>query len=116
MAQAHPLTVQWLLSVPHIVLLPFWYFVASKNVPEMRPSSPTLLWTFTSCAFTLVATLCYSLALKTERPSTVIAVTSAYPVISFLVFIVLGLEVFSWTQTLGCLLVVAGVVLLQSQS
>ena len=114
MSQAHPLTVQWLLSVPHIVLLPFWYVIATRNVSEMKPSSSTLLWTFIGCAFTLMATLCYNSALKSERPSTVIAVTSAYPVISLMVFLILGFETFSWTQLLGCLMIAGGAFLVQA--
>jgi drug/metabolite transporter (DMT)-like permease len=114
MAQAHPLTVQWLTSIPHIVLLPFWYFVAAKSVTDFKPNTSTLVWTFASCVLTLTATLFYNVAMKTERPSSVIAITSAYPVISLMVLIILGLESFSWSQLLGCLLIAGGAFLVHS--
>ena len=112
-AKAHPYTVQWLIAVPQIVTLPLWIFLARQNVPDTKPDISTMIWAFLTCGLTMLATLLYNMAMKTESPSTVIAVTSAYPMISLLFFVMLDVERLSWTQAAGCLFIVLGAVLVQ---
>lgn len=111
---AHPYTVQWLMAIPQILLLPAWFFMAKDVVTEVRPSLSTIAWAFGSCVLTVGANLLYSIAMKTEQPSTVIAVTSAYPIVTLLFLVLMGIETFSWAQMGGCVLIAAGVILLQS--
>ena len=112
-ANAHPFTVQWLTAIPQIVMLPLWLFLAREHVPDMKPTTSTMVWTLVTCLLTVLATLLYNTAMKSENPSAVIAVTSAYPMVTLLLLVLLGMETFSWTQGAGCLLIIIGVALVQ---
>ncbi len=113
---AHPLTVQWLVAIPQILLLPFWYYMARQQDAQTVPAISTVVWAIGSCLLTVFANFLYSVALKTEHPTAVISVTSAYPMITFLLLVLFGMESFSWTQGLGCLLIIAGAALVQLSS
>ena len=94
-------------------MLPIWFWLARKNLPDTTPTPPAIFWSFASCILTVLASLMFSFALKSEKSSTVIAVTSAYPVVVLALVVLTGKESFSWTQVLGCVLVVAGVSVIQ---
>lgn len=112
--KAHPLTVQWLSAVPQVLMLPLWYLLARKSLPDAAPSFSAIFWSFATCVLTVLASLMFSYALKTEKSSTVITVTSAYPVVVLALLVLTGKESFSWTQLGGCLLIVAGVAAIQT--
>lgn len=111
--RAHPLTVQWLTAIPQIALLPIWFLLARRNLPDTSLSLPAIMWSFGSCIMTVLASLMFSFALESEKSSTVIAVTSAYPIVVLALVVLTGKESFSWTQLIGCLLIVAGVGVIQ---
>ena len=94
-------------------MLPLWLFLAREHVPDMKPTTSTMVWTLVTCLLTVLATLLYNTAMKSENPSAVIAVTSAYPMVTLLLLVLLGMETFSWTQGAGCLLIIIGVALVQ---
>lgn len=112
-ADAHPLTVQWLVAIPQILLLPLWYYFAQVKTAGVMPSLPTIGWAVGSCLMTVFANYLYSIALKTESPTAVITVTSAYPMITLFLLLLFGMESLSWTHGVGCILIIAGVTLVQ---
>lgn len=110
---AHPMTVQWLMAIPQVLMLPLWYFADRSNVPLTAISMAAIFWSGLSCVMTSVASLLFSYALKTEKASVVISVTSAYPLVVLALLAVAGKESMGWTHILGCLLITAGVILVQ---
>ena len=112
-ARAHPFTVQMIFSLPQVILLPFWFMMSHKYDVSGRPGVYTIVWTLISCLASLTAVFMYNTAMKIERASLVVGVTSAYPLVTIALLILTGVEAFRWTHVLGAVLIVSGVICLQ---
>lgn len=111
--KAHPMTVQWLMTIPQVLMLPVWYYADRSTLALSSIPLAAVFWSCLSCVMTSVASLLFSFALRTERASVVISVTSAYPLVVLSLLAITGKESLGWMHVLGCLLITAGVVLVQ---
>lgn len=111
--EAHPMTVQWLSAIPQTLLGPLWYYLSLSRTSTPHPSLRTVLWTFAACSSAILAMLCYSWALKLERASVVVAISSAYPLFTIVLLVLTGTERMQLQQILGFVLVVSGLIVLQ---
>lgn len=112
-SRAHPYTVQWMYSVPFVVLVPIWYLMSRRAVPE-APFDPIAFGYATgACLASAVAMLLMVFAMRTESASLAVTITSAYPVVTLAIAAALGLETPSLMRLVGVVVVVVGLVILQ---
>jgi len=108
-----PLAIQWLNSVPYMVMMPFWYWLSREHTANERLPLANMLWALGGCSVSMFATFLFSTAMKYERASVVIGISSAYPLVTMALLQVTGTEKIRWQQLIGGLFIVAGLVILQ---
>jgi drug/metabolite transporter (DMT)-like permease len=113
-ARVHPYTVQWMYSVPYILLLPLWFMLARRAAPQQEAMDWTAFaWASGACVASLVAMLLMIFAMRTEPASVSVAITSAYPVVTLLLGVLMGEETINAKRLIGLGLTISGVIVLQ---
>lgn len=111
---AHPFTVQWMYTVPFILTLPLWYWLGRNTQPETNHSVTALAWAGLAGVASLLALLLLLFALQRKPASLAVAFTSAYPLVTLALAVILGAEKVSLYKVGGIGLIVAGLLLLQA--
>jgi drug/metabolite transporter (DMT)-like permease len=109
----HPLAIQWLYSIPYGVMMPLWYWLGRGERSANPPQAHNIYWALLACTISIGASYLFGLAMKHERASVVIGVTSAYPLVTIMLLIATGSETVRWQHVVGGILIVAGVALVQ---
>jgi transporter family protein len=112
-AHAHPFTIQWMYSLPYIILLPLWYFLSKRSAPSAPFDLHALGWSLLACLCSTAAMLLLFFALRDKPASAAVAMTSAYPLVTLLLAVLTRSEEWTLPKLIGCLLIIAGVVTLQ---
>ncbi len=110
---SHPYTVQWMYALTSIVLIPVWYFLGAKVQPETNHHPGTFWWAIGGSVLSAVAHLLMLFAMSKQPASIVAALTSAYPLVTLLIAVIIRTEELSLPKVGGMLLVVAGLVIMQ---
>ena len=110
--RAHPFTVEWMTAVPYVILLPLWFTLGKKAGPAMNLDGRAFLYSAGGALCGLLATLCVLFALRDKPASLVIAATSGYPMVTFLLAIATRAESFNAGRAAGISLIIAGIVVL----
>ncbi|MBL8133312.1 MAG: DMT family transporter [Anaerolineae bacterium] len=111
--QAHPLHVQWMYSLPLILLIPLWYLLGRSQQPDVPLTGTALVWALVSG---LAAALAFSLmlfALRSASATAAVALTSAYPIVTALIAYFTGTEKLSTGQIVAIGVIISGVVLFE---
>ena len=111
---AHPLTVQWMYSLPQLFILPLTFMITNRVSPQTTINKGALGWAILANLAGVAATLAVFFALRTTSASYATAITAAYPVFSLILAVMIGSETFSVMRLLGVVAIIIGVILLQS--
>lgn len=112
-ARVHPYAVQWMYSVPYILLLPVWFILARRVAPHETMDWTAFAWAAGACVASLLAMLLMVFAMRTEPASVVVAITSAYPAVALLIGALMGEETITAKRLIGLGLTISGVIVLQ---
>jgi drug/metabolite transporter (DMT)-like permease len=112
-AKAHPFNVQWMYSIPLVLFLPVWFWLANRSEMGIVFDRKAIIWSILAAVSMLGATLFLLFGMQKVSASTAVAFTAAYPVFTLLLAVLLGLETFSLKQLAGIGLIIAGVILIQ---
>jgi bacterial/archaeal transporter family protein len=112
-ARVHPYAVQWMYSVPYVLLLPVWYVLAWKATPAQGMDWTAFAWATGACLSSVFAMLLMIFAMRTEPASVVVAITSAYPLVTLLLGALAGEDTITVKRLIGIGFTIGGVTLLQ---
>jgi len=112
-SRSSPFTAQWMFSIPYIVFIPLWYFLARKEGAPAAVDLQALGWAFLASVCSLGAILLMYFALQSKPASFAVAMTSAYPVVTLLLALATHSETLNAKNILGIVLIVAGVIVMQ---
>ena len=112
-ARVHPYSVQWMYSVPYVLLLPVWFMLARRAAPQEAMDWTAFAWAFGACVASLLAMLLMVFAMRTEPASVAVAITSAYPIVTLLLGALAGEETITAKRLIGLGLTISGVIVLQ---
>ena len=110
---AHPFTVQWIYTIPYMLSMPFWYWMARRTVPEASSNPRTFLWTILASMCAISAVVLVFFALRHRSASFATSVTAVYPAITLFLAVLAGDESPNATRLGGIALIIGGVVLVQ---
>jgi drug/metabolite transporter (DMT)-like permease len=110
---AHPLSVQWMSSIPYIVFIPIWYWMSKSAVPNQGFDLPAFLWALLAAVATMLASLLLFYALQSTPASVAVATTSAYPIVTLIIGVLSKEESLTPLKVIGILLIIGGVTALQ---
>jgi len=111
--RAHPFSVQWMFSVPFALSIPLFYWLGARAAPTTNLEPTALFWTLVASLASLLATVLLFFALQERQASVAMAVTSAYPLVTLVLAVLLHKESLSLPKVAGILFLVIGLVLLQ---
>lgn len=115
--RAHPFTVQWMYSLPYILFIPIWFYLSRRVVDSNQTNNIEALgWAVLASIASMMAMLLLFFALQSRPASFVVALTSAYPIITLLIGVLTGTETLSVQKAIGILFIVAGVIFIQSSN
>lgn len=112
---AHPLTVQWMYSIPIALMIPIYYWLGATQAPATNLNGDALKYALISGVMSGVAVLLYFFAVRSTSASIATAITAAYPIVTLLLAVLFRTEDFSWRKLIGIIVVIVGVILLQSE-
>lgn len=112
-ARVHPYTVQWMHSIPYVLLLPVWFLLARRAAPQAVMDWTALAWASGACVASLLAMLLLVFAMRTEPASVATAVTSTYPLVVLLLSVLTGEETLTSKRLIGLGLAISGVIVMQ---
>lgn len=107
--RSHPLTVEWMNCVPYVVLIPLWFALGRRAAPATNGDPRVFALAVAGALCGMLATLFVLFALRNRPASLVIAVTSGYPMVTFLLALATGLEQWNTARAAGIALIVAGI-------
>ncbi|MCC6616266.1 MAG: DMT family transporter [Anaerolineae bacterium] len=112
---AHPLTVQWMYSIPIALMIPVYYWLGATTAPATNMNGDALKYALISGLMSGAAGLLYFFAVRNTSASVATAITAAYPIVTLFLAVLLQTEAFTWRKLIGILVVIGGIVLLQSE-
>lgn len=110
---AHPFTVQWMYALPYILAMPVWYWLGRNTRPETNHNQTAFAWAVVASLASMLALLLLLFALQRKPASLAVAFTSAYPLVTLVIAVMMGTEKFSLPKVAGILLIIAGLIVLQ---
>jgi bacterial/archaeal transporter family protein len=110
---AHPFSVQWMYTLPFLFAMPVWYWLGRNAQPETNHDPTALAWAVVAGLASMFAMLLLLFALQRKPASLAVAFTSAYPVVTLFIAVLLGAEKITLLKAGGMLLVLAGLFVLQ---
>jgi drug/metabolite transporter (DMT)-like permease len=109
--RAHPFTVQWMYSLPYMLLIPFWFWLGHRAAPATNLDPSALRWATVASVAGMLALLAFLFAMEMKPASVAVAATAAYPLVTLLLSVLSGAETFSLPKLAGMVLIILGVVL-----
>lgn len=108
---ASPFMVQIISSYVYSIVGPviFLYMKATKQEMVWNPSG--IAWTTLSCVLAVAGGLSFSAAIQRAPVNSVVGLTSAYPVLTFLLAAVLLGEPVTLRRVIGIVVVAAGLII-----
>lgn len=113
---AHPFTVTWMFSVPSILLIPLWYWLGSRASPATALDKTAFFWAAVASVTSIAATTLLFFVMQRRPASLAVAATSAYPLITLIIGVLAGAEKFSPQRLIGIVVIIVGVVLVQTST
>jgi transporter family protein len=113
--QAHPFSVQWMYAIPYVFAIPFFFWLGVRAQPERIFNGTAFFWTIVASVSSILAFLLMLFAMRSQPVSLAVAVTSAYPLVTLFIAVLLKMETFSVPKVLGILLIIGGLLVLQWQ-
>jgi bacterial/archaeal transporter family protein len=110
--RAHPFTVQWIYSIPYILLIPVWFWLGSREAPETNTNNDAVVWAIISAVATMLAFVIYLFAQREVSASVASAILAAYPIVTLILSVLWRLESITIEKLLGIGLIIAGVIVL----
>jgi drug/metabolite transporter (DMT)-like permease len=110
--RSHPLTVEWMNCAPYVVLIPVWFALGRRAAPATNLDPKVFGLAVAGALCGMIATLCVLFALRDRPASLVIAVTSGYPMVTFLLALATGVESWNPGRAAGIALIIAGIAVL----
>ena len=114
-SHAHPLTVQWMYSVPIALMIPVYFWMGARIAPANNLSGDAFKFALISGVMSGAAGLLYFFAVRDTSASVATAITAAYPIVTLFLAVLLQTESFTWRKLIGIIVVISGVILLQSE-
>lgn len=114
--QAHPFSVQWMYSIPMILLVPLWFLLGRSQRPETNLNSSAFLWAAAAGIAATLAFLAMLFAMRSASATMAVALTAAYPVVSAVIAYFAGTEKINLGQIAAIGLIVIGTILFQASS
>lgn len=112
LAHAHPFTVQWMYAIPFAVVIPLFFWLGARVQPENNTNASAFLWAIVASLASISALLLMLFAMRSQPASLTVAVTSAYPLVTLFIAVLLRMESFSPQKFLGVLLIMGGLTVL----
>ncbi len=112
---AHPLTVQWMYSIPIALMIPLYYWMGTTVAPDNNLNGAALKYALISGVMSGAAVMLYFFAVRSTSASVATAITAAYPIVTLFIAVLLRTEDFSWRKLIGIIVVIAGVIILQGE-
>ena len=112
LAHAHPFSVQWMYAIPYVVVIPLFFWLGSRSQPESNVNTTAFFWAVVASLSSLLALLLMLFAMRSQPASLAVAVTSAYPLVTMFIAVLLKMETFSAQKALGMVLILGGLVVL----
>lgn len=113
--KSNPYVVQWMYSIPYILVFPVWFFLSKKFSTAVDVNTPAFIWSVVACLSSMAAMFLFFIALQSTSTSVAVAFTSAYPIVTLAFGVMTNTESFSLQKLLGLLAIIAGVFLLQAK-
>ncbi|NHZ71980.1 MAG: EamA family transporter [Aquificales bacterium] len=110
--QAHPYSVQWLYSIPYMLVIPIFFWLGTRTQSGNDLNGAAVFWTLLSSIVSIFAVLMMLFAMRSQPASLAVAVTSAYPLVTLSIAVLLKMETFSVQKVFGILLIIVGLVVL----
>lgn len=112
-SRAHPYTIQWMYSIPYIIFIPIWYFLSKKVETGNSFDIQAFGWAVIACICSMGAMLLLFFALRSKPASVAVAMTSAYPLVTLALALVMRTEHLTFPKVIGLLFIILGVIILQ---
>ena len=112
---AHPLTVQWMYSIPIALMIPIYYWMGATVAPTNNLNGDAFKYALISGVMSGAAVMLYFFAVRSTSASVATAITAAYPIVTLFIAVLLQTEDFSWRKLVGIVVVIAGVIILQGE-
>ena len=113
--QAHPFTVQWMYAVPFVFAVPLFFWLGGRAEPETNQNTTAFFWAVVASISSILALLLMLFAMRSQPASLAVAVTSAYPLVTLGIAVLLKMESISPAKIAGMALIIVGLVILQGQ-
>jgi drug/metabolite transporter (DMT)-like permease len=113
---AHPFTVTWMFSVPSLLLIPLWFWLGSRASPATALDRTAFAWAALASLTSIAATTLLFFVMQRQPASLAVAAVSAYPLVTLAIGVLTGIEKFSPQRLVGIVVIIVGVVLVQSSS
>ena len=113
---AHPFTVAWMYAVPSILLIPLWYWLGTRASPATALDRTAFVWAALASLTSIAATTLLFFVMQRQPASLVVAAVSAYPLVTLVIGVLAGIEKFSPLRLVGIVVIIVGVILVQSSS
>jgi transporter family protein len=111
-ARAHPFTAQFLFYLPSLFFVPLWYLMSRKVGSGAAIDLQAAGWAFLASISSMLAMYLLFLALQSKPASIAMAMTSAYPLVTLTLAMVMRMEHLTLEKIAGMGLIIAGVILL----
>lgn len=112
-ANAHPLTVQWMYYIPSMLLIPLFYFLGARFAPETNMDGSAFRYAFIAGLSAAGAALLFFFALRDTSASIAVAVTAAYPVVVLALGVLARDETLDLRKIAGIAIIIVGVIVVQ---
>ncbi|MDR3573651.1 MAG: EamA family transporter [Anaerolineaceae bacterium] len=112
-SRAHPYTIQWMFSIPFMVFIPLWYFLSKRAETGNSFDIQAFGWATLASVASILAVLLFLFALQSKPASIAVAITSAYPLVTLALALILKTEQLTLPKVIGVLLILAGIGVLQ---
>lgn len=113
--KSNPYVVQWMYSIPYILVFPIWFFLSKKFSTAADVNTPAFIWSIVACLSSMAAMFLFFIALQSTSTSVAVAFTSAYPIVTLAFGVMTNTESFSIQKILGLFAIIVGVVILQAK-
>ena len=109
---SHPFSVQWMYSVPIVIMLPVWFWLGAQAAPETNTNGNALLYGVIAGVAGAGASLLFYFALQTTSGSVATALTGAYPLVTLALAVAFGSESFDLRKLIGIAVIIVGIFIL----
>ena len=110
---SNPFTIQVIVGLITLLLLPIWYWQAAKN---NQPAFNFQAWKYLlpSTILGSIAFVCYLSVLKTHSAAATTSIVSIYPALVLGFGWFLGTEEITWSRFIGIILISFGIIIVRN--